>query len=771
MKNFQLTSLARWSNVLLTILTVACRQSSTATKSHRVVEATFVGERVCAECHAQQAELWRGSHHERAMHFADSATVVGNFNNATFTKDGVTTKFFKRQNQYFVRTDGVDGKLHEYKIAYTFGVYPLQQYLVEFTRGRYQVLSICWDARPAAEGGQRWFHLYPNEKIDYRDILHWTGAYQNWNFMCAECHSTNVQKNYRLAEDRFETSWSEINVACEACHGPGSRHVENVRSGEEAKSGIGWAFILKDTSAGAWSFAPGRSTAQRTRPLPSHGELEMCARCHSRRAQAWGEYAHGKPLAETHRLALLDEGVYEADGQIRDVEEVYEYGSFLQSKMYQEGVTCSDCHEPHSLEPRHAGNAICTQCHLPAKYDSSAHHFHKSNTAASQCIACHMHERRYMVIDGRRDHSFRVPRPDLSMKLGTSNACNDCHKNRSAKWAAEAVAKWYGLQRMRDAHFAEALEAAWKARPEAKALLLQAVNDTKLPAIFRATAVNLLPRYTAAGERDAIERAISDPDPLVRRAAAAALTALEPRVRLALGALLLNDPIRTVRLEVVPALASVPIQYFRGESRADFERVALEYRESQLCNADRADAHLNLGILDAHLGNSLAAESAYRTAIRLQPSFIPAYINLADLYRTQNREQETEQMLREALPVAPNHADIHHALGLSLIRQKRRSEGVDELATAARLRPEWPRYAYVLAVALHEMGERRRALQVLRTAHNNFPTDRDILIALIEYHRETGDVNAAINWAQKLVAISPNDANARQILDGLVRQP
>jgi len=753
---------------------IACDNLSDRSKLNVPSSTTFVGVRVCAECHLTETKLWRNSDHDRAMQVADSNSVLGNFNNTAFKKDGVTSTFFKKQNQYFVQTDGPDGKLHEYKIAYTFGVYPLQQYLVEFTRGRYQTLSICWDARPATEGSQRWFHLYPNEKIDYKDILHWTGSYQNWNFMCAECHSTNLKKNYRLDEDRFATSWSEINVSCEACHGAGSRHVENVRSrkspkSEVARSEVGLAFILKDTSGGIWAFAPNQVTAKRTRPLSSHVQLETCARCHSRRAQVWNEYQYGKPIAETHRVALLDDGVYHADGQIMDVEEVYEYGSFLQSKMYRDGVRCSDCHDPHSLKLRFEGNAICAQCHLPSKYDASEHHFHKTNTESSQCVSCHMAARTYMTIDRRRDHSFRVPRPDLSVKIGTPNSCNDCHKNRSAKWAAETVTKWYGVNRQTEWHYGEALHAAQNSKPDATNQLLQTVSNTKLPAIVRATALNLLPQYLRSDSRHAVETAISDADPLVRRAAAATLAFFDPQTRLIFGTQLLNDPIRSVRLETAPVLANVPPELFNAEQRSNFDRAIFEYRESQLGNSDRAETHVNLGWLATQLGQSLEAEAFYRTAIRLQPSFIPAYINLADLYRAQNRERETEQILREALKVDSNHADVHHALGLSLVRQKRMREGGDELAKAAQLRPEASRYAYVYAVALHEMGEDKRARQILKTAHEKFPTDRDILIALIEYNREAGDIDAAISLARKLVAISPEDVAARQLLESLVK--
>ena len=744
----------------------AGRQADAATTT---ADPTYVGGQVCVTCHVREAERWKGSDHARAMQPANSATVLGNFDHATFEKDGVTSTFFSRDGEYFVRTDGPDGQLHDYKIDYTFGVDPLQQYLIAFPNGRYQALSIAWDSRPAAAGGQRWFHLYPQEKIDHRDILHWTGQLQNWNFMCADCHSTNLQKDYRLAEDRYQTTWSDINVSCEACHGPGSRHVAWAQDGPsgrpEPDPTRGLVAPLNDTSGGVWAFPPGEAIARRTKPPSSRAEVETCGRCHARRGQVWGDYQPGQPLEQGYRGALIDAALYHADGQIRD--EVYEYGSFLQSKMYQAGVTCSNCHEPHSGHLHAQGNALCAQCHLPAKYDGPQHHFHQADTKAAQCVSCHMIERFYMVLDGRRDHSFRVPRPDLSVKIGTPSACTDCHAGRTAQWAADAVVQWYGPQRKGGSHYGEALEAGRNAHVDAEQLLLQTVENTAFPAIVRATALSLLPRYLSPQSFRVIAPSLHDHDPLIRRAAAAALSAVEPRARVTLGAPLLRDPIRTVRLETVSSLVDVPRQVYTPDQLAILDQVMAEYRQAQGFNADRAEAHVNLGALDARLGRLAAAEAAYRTALRLQPAFIPAYINLADLYRQQGREDLVVQTLRAALQADPANAAAYHGLGLSLVRQQRLPEAIPELAKAAQLHPDAPRYAYVYGVALHEAGEVQQGLQVLTEAQRRHPADRDILAALVQYHQQAGDRQAAIAWARKLVEASPGDVQARRLLESL----
>jgi predicted CXXCH cytochrome family protein len=723
--------------------------------------ATYIGGRACVTCHREQHELWQGSDHARAMAVADGQTVRGDFQNATFTKDGVTSTFSTRDGRYFVRTDGPDGALREYRIDYTFGVTPLQQYLVEFPQGRYQIPSIAWDARPRDAGGQRWFHLYPRERIDHRDSLHWTGPRQNWNSMCAECHSTNLRRDYRLAEDRFATTWSDVSVACEACHGPGSAHAADPRRR--------LVVDFKAASAGRWALAPGEGIARRTQPLASRAEVETCGVCHSRRGQVWSDYRHGEPLAQTHRVALLDEGLYHADGQILD--EVYEYGSFLQSRMYQAGVTCSNCHDPHSGRLRGSGNGLCAQCHLPAKYDEPGHHFHKAGGDGGRCVSCHMIERTYMGVDARRDHSFRVPRPDLTLRVGAPNGCTDCHKNRSASWAAAAVTRWYGANRRSGWHYADALHAGRTSRADAESQLTRVVADTTIPAIVRATALSLLPPYLGPASLPTLETASRDGDPLVRRAAAAALAALEPNRRLPLGVRLLTDPVRTVRFEALASFGGPDRAALAPAAASALDRAIQEYRQAQISNADRAEAHVSLGSLDARFGRPEAAEEDYRQALRLRPDFIPAYVNLADLYRARGQEDRVVQTLEQALKVDPRSSDAYEAMALSLVRQKRLREAIPMLAKAAALRPDVPRYAYVHAIALHEAGETRQALDALRRAHERHPADRHVLIALTEYSEAAGDRAAARRWAGKLVELSPGDADARRMLETLERTP
>jgi Tfp pilus assembly protein PilF len=735
--------------------------------------ATFVGREACAPCHAEEDRRWKGSHHDLAMQEATVETVLGNFENASFTHYGVTSTFFKKDGKFFVRTDGPDGKLHEYPIAYTFGVYPLQQYLIAFPGGRYQALNVCWDTRPAKEGGQRWFHLYPKEEVSYRDPLHWTGPYQNWNFMCAECHSTNVKKGYSATTKSYATTWSELDVSCEACHGPGSAHVawaEAVKAGKARKDAAdkGMAVTLQDPVRASWEMDMKTGIAKRSVPRTSRVEIETCARCHARRSVVSEDYVYGQPILQTHRPALLDEELYYADGQIQD--EVYEYGSFLQSKMYAAGVTCTDCHDAHDLKVKGSADRVCAACHLTEKFESPKHHFHKANSTGASCVACHMPTRNYMVVHARRDHSMRIPRPDLSLSLGTPNACTQCHRDKSNRWAADAALKWWGDKVRQETYYGQIAQAGRQELDGAQAALAAFVADAARPAIRRGTAASLLdPRDK--GSRAALARALADPEPLVRHGALEAAGALEPSERLRLVSPLLSDSIRTIRIQAAQVLTSVPAGGMTATERAPFEAALAEYVQSQQVDADRAEAHLNLGALYLTQGDPARAEAEYRTAIALMPAIGGAWANLADLYRTQGREEEAEKTLRQGLEAAPRDPGVHHALGLALVRARRMPEAIAELRKAAELPPDRARYDYVYGVALDSIGQTPQAIAVLAAAQGRHPANREILEVLASFSAKAGDRRKAVEYAEKLVALAPESAEAKALLDSLRGPP
>jgi predicted CXXCH cytochrome family protein len=679
---------------------------------------------------------------------ATDATVLGAFTGAEFRRDGVTSRFFRRDGKFVVRTDGPGGRLADFDVAYTLGIRPLQQYLIAQPGGRLQALTIAWDTER-----RRWFHLYPDEQTPPGDVLHWTGRYQTWNGMCASCHSTNLQKNYDAAADRYRTTWSEINVSCQSCHGPGEQHVAWGRS-QAGDRHDNDGLVDLERSAGV--------------------EVDVCAPCHARRTELVPAPVPGEPLYDQYLPMLLDAGLYHADGQ--QLGEVYEYGSFRQSRMYQAGVRCTDCHDPHRLTLAADGNALCTRCHqaapdtarfpgLRAKpYDAPAHHFHPPGSPGALCVSCHMPAKAYMVIDARRDHSIRIPRPDLTVKIGTPNACSECHGDRTAEWAADAVARWYGPGRRHEVHYGEVIAAGRSGRPRAEEGLVRLVEDAAQPAIVRATALDLLGHY-GPGSLAASVAATRDGDPAVRAAAVGSLERVPPAERLPLAAPMLTDPVRAVRIEAARVLSSVPPERLGASERRAYEAALRDFIAAQAVSLDAPGAHLNLAVVYANQGRHALAEEHYRTALRLDRDFTPARLNLARLLNGLGRNADAERVLAEGIARVPGEGELHYSLGLLLGEEKRLAEATVALGRAADLMPDRARVRYNHALALQQSGRRAEAEAAFLEARALDPGDPAIAYALTVFYVQGNDWPRARDAAEKLAVLSPADPGARALID------
>ena len=663
-----LACLLAWLPVLGLTASVAL-----ATRPQAEARPDHVADRECLTCHAEQARLWTGSKHELAMQPATPETVLADFADARFAGKGEEAHFLRRGDAFHVATRGADGQRAEFPVTHTFGIHPLQQVLLPQPGGRLQAFTIAWDTQR-----KTWFSLYPDGANAPGSNLHWSGRYQNWNLMCGECHTTAYRKGYDDVQDAYRTTWAEANVGCQACHGSGRAHAESARATQAAGSG------------------KPQPTANRALTA-AHAQVDQCATCHARRTRLVEDATAGAPLLDQFMPDNLRADLYHADGQ--QLEEVFEYGSYRQSRMYQAGVACTDCHDPHSGKRRAEGNALCTACHnetpdrarfpglKPAKYDSASHHFHAAGKAGSQCVDCHMPSRNYMIVHGRRDHAIRIPRPDLSAKLGVPNACQDCHGERSPEWAAQAITRHFGA-RQHGTHYGEILAAARRHEPGAQQQLEHLIADTAQAAIVRATALEAL---AALGTGTIPEATLHDPDPVVRATAAAALGSRPADERLARLPGLLADPLRAVRIAAARGLADIDDSRLTPAQRTDLHAGLAAFVAAQQAMADMPSAQLNLAALAVARRDPAGAERHYRRALAQDAQVQAARLGLATLLAGSAREDEAERLLRDGLPLATQPGELHFALGLLAGQRKEWHKAAHELRAAAALMPDHPR--------------------------------------------------------------------------------
>ncbi len=725
-------------------------------------KARFVGSKSCLECHKREYDDWLKSDHYMAMAPAADSTVLGDFNNSTFTYKGFTSKFYKKDGKFFVHTQGVDKKPGDFEISYTFGVRPLQQYLIPFDRGRYQCLPIPWDSDK-----MRWYHLaqsvYNDEDLAADDWLYWTNGGQNWNGMCAECHSTNLKKNYDLKKESYHTTWSDINVGCESCHGPASKHIDWARLPEMARPQLQNSGLLVET-------------------MPEHTEdyIKQCARCHARRSY-FGNFKHtSDDLLDYMIPQLLVEPYYHPDGQI--LEEDYVYASFTQSKMYDNDVKCSDCHNVHSGKLVKEGNDLCLQCHRADQYDSAAHHFHKKKGEkgqplvldhgkkivdvgeGAQCINCHMPAQYYMGIDARNDHSIRIPRPDLTVKINTPNACNQCHSDKSPQWALDYVRKWYGESFEKRPHYGTVFAAAQQGKAEAEEGLIKIVKDEVFLPIVRATAVSLLSRYPSTESLRTITWALHSPESIIRHTAVQSFPEYDSQSFIKELSPLLFDPIRAVRMTTAMRLNVIPKNELLSKYRKAFEKGLNEYRLAMEYTGDFQTSRHNLGNMYANLGDMKKAEENYLAAIKIDNRFLPPKVNLAMIYNREGKNDKAMALFSDIIKTNPEFGDAYYYYGLLLAEQKEYDKAADMLTKAAQIFPERSRIFYNLGLIRQYQKRPTEAEQALLQAVKLEPQNGDNLYALVDFYLKNNQIDKAEKYALQLQKLAPGNADIQKIL-------
>jgi hypothetical protein len=610
---------------------------------------SYVGSLQCKACHEDSYQAWTGSHHALAWTTPDPANILGDFNQTTFDHRGITTRFSREDGISYIETDGPDGKQTKYPVAGVAGIAPLQQYLLETEPGKLQSFDVVWDVEE-----QRWYHLYPDQELYGGEGLHWTGPYKNWNARCAECHATGFEKNYSPVDRSYASTQAEIGVGCEACHGPGEAHSiwadPDMIYDPDDWRGLSKVGLTMDFNRGA------------------EATIQQCASCHARREPYGdGNPLPGTPFHDAYGLSTLRQGLYHADGQILD--EVYVYGSFLQSKMYEKGVGCINCHNAHTTELKTEGNGVCTQCHSPAgnigfptlklaEYDDPSHHFHEIGSAGAECRSCHMIERTYMGIDGRRDHSFRVPRPDLTVKLRTPNACSDCHGDKSAGWAADQVAAWFPNGRHTRPHFAEVLAPARVNPNNQVEELLGLASYAALPGIVRASALELLVSVDAPGIADQTAPLLNDPDPMVRSAAIRLQRGAQDSVAVQRLVPLLEDPSRSVRMAAAREILNIRVLRLPPSIGRALQEARREWQGSLAAKTDFPETHIILAGIALTTRQFNTALSAFEEVVTLDPQHVDAWTMMVRIHSALGYRDAALRVADRAIEANPSDISL-----------------------------------------------------------------------------------------------------------------
>ena len=692
--------------------------------SNEIPDSHFLGDNNCKECHKDEFKDWQGSHHDKAMQIADSLSVLADFKGEKFSSQGVTSHFFKDGQDFYVNTEGPDGKNHDYRIVYTFGLTPLQQYIVKFPNGHYQCLRTAWDTVK-----NKWFDLYPDFKVVHSEWLHWSRGGLNWNNMCSDCHSTNVRENYDEKTDRYNTKYALINVSCEACHGPGRQHVEDVKRLGDSYKNSGTMHMTVET-------APKEL-------------VDQCARCHMRREQFSSNFNFEGTMLDHYSPQLIEEPIYHPDGQILD--EDYVYGSFVQSKMYRNNIACNNCHNSHSLKLRFEGNTLCAQCHLPEKFNTPKHHFHKENTEGALCINCHMPGKYYMGNDFRRDHSFRVPRPDLSVKYGTPNACVGCHKDKNSEWAWKEFKNLFG--QVDSIHFSEKLVPGIVGEQYGDVGLTELINDKKQSDFVRASAVKALSHYNTEGLMDKFISFLNDESPLVRGTSLDVLGGINATDYNNYFLPLLNDSKRTVRIKAFYALAGLSELQIPEKYKNSYQKVKKEFETYLNTSSDFVGGQIKRANYYLKQGNLQKALEGYEKALKIDNINNNIRLGLANLYYQNQEFQKTEDTYKTVIAQEPKYGPVYYSLGLLYAELNRIEEAIVQMQKASLLMPENMRVYYNLSLLYDKNKEVTHAEKTLLDGLKKDSNNESLLYALVYHYYNSGDIEKTKEGLNRLVQL------------------
>ena len=609
--------------------------------------------RKCAECHRKEYQQWAGSDHAWAWRHADEKLDAEAFSGQRIKAHGMELEMQRDAQGQLQMRDVATGKV--YKVGGVIGRKPLVQYLLEWKDGGLQTPSAAWDVQK-----KEWFDVFRDDALQQArggaqrkpgEWGHWTGRGMNWESQCAWCHMSGFRKNYDVATDTFKATWQEPGITCIRCH--------KVSDTPDAQDGC--------------------LVARADRKLTDAQHDDNCASCHARREELTPDFTVGDKFDDHFRLELPKvPGVFHPNGL--QLEEDYSETSFRLHRMGRTGVTCFDCHDPHSGKvPLPTENdELCLQCHgnnqvINGVLAPQVSHNRLCGGKATPCIECHMPRMTYMGRDPRRDHALHWPDPRMSMELGVPNACLNCHKDKDDQWCTEYLEKRYKEERL--GKYRQRFRAAGHAMQGKGSVqeLLAAYAAEEIPA-WRATLLGLLAQYPLTPEVQATALgATQDSDALVRAAAAELLGGDTARKALA-------DKTRCVRLAAGWTL--FPNALPAGHP------VLGEMQRTATHQADQPTGAMQLAMLANAAGKPAAAEAQYRRAVLRDPASAVARMDYAVFLAQQNRPVDALKQMLACTAAHPQNAEAQYRLGLILTELRQYAPALRAMQKAVKLDPQ-----------------------------------------------------------------------------------
>ncbi|MCS6883819.1 MAG: cytochrome c3 family protein [Acidobacteriota bacterium] len=408
----------------------------------------YVRSATCVRCHPVHQESWKRTFHRTMTQVANSKSVRGDFNNASFTYDGVTSRFLRDGDDFFIETIDEQGRMTRYRVERTVGSRRFQQYLTK-VGDRFIRLPLAWNIEE-----KRWFHL--NGGFLDPDGSDFNKHRALWDANCIFCHNVKAAPGYDWQKQTFSSKVAELGIACEACHGPGKEHIEYNRNP------LRRYFLYYSNRDDPTIINPAK--------LPRERSIQVCGHCHGQRTpnplerirellSKGDPYTAGSdlnkyttPIWIHSKLAGVDLSLrFWKDGTPRL--SAYEYQGILQSKGHEKSnLTCISCHNMHGGDPhgmideQMRGQQGCLQCHKEIAKDIRTHTRHNPQGAGSDCYSCHMPKMTYGLLTIHPTHRIHSPDPSRAWKYQMPDACTICHTNKTAVWAAKNLSELYGLQ-------------------------------------------------------------------------------------------------------------------------------------------------------------------------------------------------------------------------------------------------------------------------------------------------------------------------------------